>query len=200
MLMREDRIKTLLQASKSVGPLTVGFLLVPNFSMLAFASAIEPLRAANRMSGQDLFSWVISSPTGETPEASNGVKVDVQGTPEKLQDCRLVFVCAGLEVKAHADKETLNLIRRLDRKGAIIGAICTGTYLMAAAGLLDDRRCTIHWENIDGLAEEFPLLEITNELFEIDDKRVTCSVAQLRLIWFYILLVSAWARTLQQSV
>ena len=175
MPMKEDRIKTLLQASKSAGPLTVGFLLVPNFSMLAFASAIEPLRAANRMSGESLFSWVISSPTGAAPEASNGVRVDVQGTPEMLQDCRLVFVCAGLEVKAHADKETLNLIRRLDRKGAIIGAICTGTYLMAAAGLLDDRRCTIHWENIDGLAEEFPLLEITNELFEIDDKRVTCS-------------------------
>ncbi len=188
MPMKEDRIKTLLQASKSAGPLTVGFLLVPNFSMLAFASALEPLRAANRMSGQNLFSWVISSPTGAAPEASNGVRVDVQGTPEMLQDCRLVFVCAGLEVKAHADKETLNLIRRLDRKGAIIGAICTGTYLMAAAGLLDDRRCTIHWENIDGLAEEFPLLEITNELFEIDDKRVTCSggTASLDMILYLI--------------
>ena len=188
MPMKEDRIKTLLQASKSAGPLMVGFLLVPNFSMLAFASAIEPLRAANRMSGQNLFSWVISSPTGAAPEASNGVRVDVQGTPEMLQDCRLVFVCAGLEVKAHADKETLNLIRHLDRKGAIIGAICTGTYLMAAAGLLEDRRCTIHWENIDGLAEEFPLLEITNELFEIDDKRVTCSggTASLDMILYLI--------------
>ena len=121
MPMKEDRIKTLLQASKSAGPLTVGFLLVPNFSMLAFASALEPLRAANRMSGQNLFSWVISSPTGAAPEASNGVRVDVQGTPEMLQDCRLVFVCAGLEVKAHADKETLNLIRRLDRKGLLSG-------------------------------------------------------------------------------
>ena len=140
------------------------------------------------MSGQNLFSWVISSPTGAAPEASNGVRVDVQGTPEMLQDCRLVFVCAGLEVKAHADKETLSLIRRLDRKGAIVGAICTGTYLMAAAGLLNDRRCTIHWENIDGLAEEFPLLEITNELFEIDDKRVTCSggTASLDMILYLI--------------
>ena len=188
MPMKEDRIKNLLQASKSAGPLTVGFLLVPNFSMLAFASALEPLRAANRMSGQNLFSWVISSPTGAGPEASNGVRVDVQGSPEMLQDCRLVFVCAGLEVKAHANKETLNLIRHLDRKGAIVGAICTGTYLMAAAGLLNDRRCTIHWENIDGLAEEFPLLEITNELFEIDDKRVTCSggTASLDMILYLI--------------
>ena len=198
--MKDDKIKTLLHASKSAGALTVGFLLIPNFSLLAFASAIEPLRAANRMSGKELFSWVISSPTGATAEASNGVKVDAQGTPEMLQYCRLVFVCAGLNVKAYAGKETLNLIRRLDRKGAIIGAICTGTYLMAAAGLLDERRCTIHWENIDGLAEEFPLLEITNELFEIDDKRVTCSGGTASLDMILYLIAQVHGKSLAAQV
>lgn len=188
MSMRDDRIRNLLQASKSAGPVSVGFLLIPNFSMLAFASAIEPLRAANRMSGTELFSWVISSPSGQPTEASNGVVVDVDGAPDMLSNCRLVFVCAGLDVKSYSDKESLNVIRRLDRNGAIIGAICTGTYLMAAAGLLEGRRCTIHWENIDGLAEEFPLLEITNELFEIDDTRVTCSggTASLDMILYLI--------------
>lgn len=163
--MKDEKIKSLLKASKSAGPLKVGFLLIPNFSMLAFASAIEPLRAANRMAGEELFSWVISSPTGEPTQASNGVVVSADGDPETLQNCRLVFACAGLNIKQYCTKDTLNVIRKLDRNGAIIGAICTGTYLMAAAGLLDDKRCTIHWENIDGLAEEFPLLEITNELF-----------------------------------
>ena len=56
-----------------------------------------------------------------------------------------------------------------------MGAICTGTYIMAQAGLLDNRRCTIHWENIDGLAEEFSKADITNDLFEIDGYRLTCS-------------------------
>ena len=188
MSMKDDKIRNLLQASKSAGPVTVGFLLIPNFSMLAFASAIEPLRAANRMSGSDLFSWVISSPSGQQTQASNGVMVDVDGSPDVLLNCRLVFVCAGLDVKSYSDKDSLNVIRRLDRNGAIIGAICTGTYLMAAAGLLEGRRCTIHWENIDGLAEEFPLLEITNELFEIDDTRVTCSggTASLDMILYLI--------------
>ena len=186
--MRDEKIKSLLQASKSAGPLKVGFLLIPNFSMLAFASAIEPLRAANRMAGEELFSWVISSPNGQPPEASNGVVVSADGDPEILQSCRLVFACAGLDIKKYCTRDTLNVIRKLDRNGAIIGAICTGTYLMAAAGLLDDRRCTIHWENIDGLAEEFPLLEITNELFEIDDTRITCSggTASLDMILYLI--------------
>ena len=106
---------------------------------------------------------------------------------------------AGCEVLCR--QETLHLIRRLDRNGAIIGAICTGTYLMAAAGLLDERRCTIHWENIDGLAEEFPLLEITNELFEIDDKRVTCSggTASLDMILYLIAQVHGQSLAAQVS-
>ena len=83
--MRDEKIKSLLLASKSAGPLKVGFLLITNFSMLAFASAIEPLRAANRMAGEELFSWVISSPNGQPTEASNGVVVSADGDPEILQ-------------------------------------------------------------------------------------------------------------------
>ena len=185
---KEQKINMMLRSSKSAGPLKVGFLLIPNFSMLAFASAIEPLRAANRMSGDTLFSWIVASPDGMQSRASNHVKTEVDGDSTILADCHIVFVCAGLDVKAQSDKPILNMLRRLDRQGAVIGAICTGTYLMAAAGLLDDRRCTIHWENIDGLAEEFPLLEITNELFEIDDTRITCSggTASLDMILYMI--------------
>ena len=185
---KEQKINMMLRSSKSAGPLKVGFLLIPNFSMLAFASAIEPLRAANRMSGDTLFSWIVASPDGMQSRASNHVKTEVDGDSTILADCHIVFVCAGLDVKAQSDKSILNMLRRLDRQGAVIGAICTGTYLMAAAGLLDDRRCTIHWENIDGLAEEFPLLEITNELFEIDDTRITCSggTASLDMILYII--------------
>ena len=185
---KEQKINMMLRSSKSAGPLKVGFLLIPNFSMLAFASAIEPLRAANRMSGDTLFSWIVASPDGMQSRASNHVKTEVDGDSTILANCHIVFVCAGLDVKAQSDKSILNMLRRLDRQGAVIGAICTGTYLMAAAGLLDDRRCTIHWENIDGLAEEFPLLEITNELFEIDDTRITCSggTASLDMILYMI--------------
>jgi len=199
-MMKDEKIRNMLHASKSAGALKVGFLLVPNFSMVAFSCAIEPLRSANRMSGCELFSWVIAGSTGETVIASNGVVVSTDGGPELLQDCRLVFACAGLDVKTQATKETLNVIRRLDRNGAIVGAICTGTYLMAAAGLLDERRCTIHWENIDGLAEEFPHLDITNELFEIDDSRITCSGGTASLDMVLYLISQVHGQTLAAQV
>ena len=173
--MRDSSIKSVLRAGDNGGPQKIGFLLLNQFSMIAFASAIEPLRAANEQAGMALFDWVVASTGASSCKASNGIKIETETNPEDLQSCRIVFVCAGVQVKENTSKSTLNLIRRLDRNGAIIGAICTGTYVMAAAGLLASRRCTIHWEHIDGLSEEFPDLDITNDLFEIDGNRVTCS-------------------------
>ena len=173
--MNTSTIKSILNNEADANAQKIGFLLLNEFSLLAFASAIEPLRAANWQSGKDIFEWAVASPDGKSSIASNGIEVFTNTKPDDLKDCRMVFVCSGVNVKQNTNKMILNLIRRLDRNGTIIGAICTGTYVMAAAGLLDGRRCTIHWENIDGLAEEFHELQITNDLFEIDGKRVTCS-------------------------
>ena len=156
-------------------PYRIGFLLINEFSMLAFASALEPLRAANMQAGQKLFEWIIASATGISVTASNGTVVNAEFDLKILDQCHMVLVCSGVRARENCNKDILNLIRRLDRQGTTIGAICTGTYIMAAAGLLDGKRCTIHWENIDGLTEEFPDLEITNDLFEIDGNRITCS-------------------------
>ena len=56
-----------------------------------------------------------------------------------------------------------------------VGAVCTGTYVLAKAGLLDGHRCTVHWENQDSLREQFPEIDVTEELFEIDRTRFTCA-------------------------
>ncbi|CAI8342909.1 MAG: AraC family transcriptional regulator [SAR116 cluster bacterium MED-G04] len=173
--MDDTRFKILLSSGSDNKTLRVGFLLVPNFSMLAFSSAIEPLRSANRMSEKQLFEWILSSSDGMPVMASNGVEVAANGDLEDLSTCDIVFACSGIDVHRHCTREMLNCLRLVERRGAAIGAICTGTWLLAKAGLLKDRRCTIHWENHDGLVEEFPDLEVTNDLFEIDGDRVTCS-------------------------
>ena len=198
--MSIQTIESLLRHDDPNRPQKIGFLLLNEFSLLAFASAIEPLRAANRQSNKQLFNWVISSASGAPAVASNGVEVRVDGNAAALQDCKMVFVCSGVNVRDNTDKNILNLIRRLDRNGAVIGAICTGTYVMAAAGLLDGRRCTIHWENIDGLSEEFPELDITNDLFEVDGTRVTCSGGTASLDMMLNLITQAHGAALATEV
>jgi len=198
--MRDNSIKSLLRIGDNDGPEKIGFLLLNQFSMIAFASAIEPLRAANQQANKVLFNWVVASTDGSSSQASNGIEIHTETNLENLQKCRIVFVCAGVKVRENTSKSILNLIRRLDRNGTIIGALCTGTYVMAAAGLLTSRRCTIHWEHIAGLSEEFPDLEITNDLFEIDGNRITCSGGTASLDMMLNLITQAHGASLAAGI
>jgi len=154
---------------------TIGFLLVPKFSMMAFTSAIEPLRSANRMSGRTLYRWRVYSKDGGPVRASSETVIAPDAGIEDRAPLSALIVCAGIDVHLYRDKQVFSWLRALARKGVRIGGICTGTHVLARAGLLDGRRCTLHWENIPGFVEEFPEITVTAELFEIDDNRFTCS-------------------------
>jgi AraC family transcriptional regulator, glycine betaine-responsive activator len=156
-------------------PQKIAFLLVPNFSMIAFTSAVEPLRLANRASGQELYSWHLFSPDGKPVTASNGIAVAPEGRIEDAAGFGTVVLCSGIDGHLYEDRNVFAQLRKFDRKGADVGALCTGSHILARAGLLDGYRCTIHWENLAGFAESFPHIEATSELFEIDRNRFTCS-------------------------
>jgi len=156
-------------------PQSIGFLLIPNFSMIAFTSAIEPLRLANRTSGRALYSWHILSRDGLPVAASNGIVLHPEGPIERAQGLPILVVCSGIGGHLYKDKSLFSWLRRFDRQGMDVGALCTGSHILARAGLLDGFRCTIHWENLTGFVEEFPEIEATAELFEIDRNRFTCS-------------------------
>ncbi len=156
------------------------FVLVPNFSMIAFATALEPLRLANRTVGRPIYSWKIVSKDGAPVAASNGVAVAADGgihdfQPERASPMPAVVLCSGLQGERYQDRDLLAWLRRFDRRGAEIGALCTGAHILARAGLLSDHRCTIHWENLPGFVEDFPDIPVTADLYEIDRKRFTCS-------------------------
>lgn len=161
-------------------PQLVLFLLVPDFSMMAFTACIEPLRVANRMAARQLYAWRTIGCDGRPVQASNGVPVAPDaalGPPEAVPDGApaMAIVCAGLRAERFRDTAALSWLRRLARAGVNLGGVCTGALVLARAGLLDGYRCTIHWENMEGFAEEFPGHEITATMFEIDRDRFTCS-------------------------
>lgn len=153
----------------------IGFYLVPQFSMLAFSSALEVLRMANQLSEQTLYRWTLSSSDGNPVACSNGLSLSVEHGAQTRERYDAVFVCAGLNVHLLHDEKGMQWLRQLDKQGTVLGAICTGTYLLARAELLNDHRSTIHWENLAAAREEFPNLVISPELFEIDRKRYTCA-------------------------
>jgi len=151
------------------------FLLVPNFSILAFTSALEPLRAANRLSGSALYAWTLLSVDGAPVRSSSQVGVLVDAALDDTLRFDTAIVCAGIGVETWRDARLDGWLRRKARQGCRIGAVSTGTYVLARAGLLETVRCTLHWENLPAFHEEFPQLQATPELFEIDDNRMTCS-------------------------
>ena len=156
-------------------PQRLAFVLVPRFSMIAFTGAVETLRLANRAAGKQLYEWKLWSVDGKPVTASNGIVLHPAGPIDQAQELDAVVVCAGIDVQLFDDKRLASWLRAMDRKGADIGALCTGSHILARAGLLDGYHCTIHWENLAGFAEDFPDLEVTPELFEIDRNRFTCS-------------------------
>lgn len=153
----------------------IDFLLLPEFSMMAFTASVEPLRAANQLSGRPLYAWRSLSLTGDPVSASNGVVVHPAGGIDDVRPGATLFVCAGLRAERIRDKALFARLRELSRMGVGLGAVCTGARVLARAGLLDGYNCTIHWEHVEGFAEEFPELKITATLFEIDRDRYTCS-------------------------
>lgn len=149
------------------------FVLLEKFSMLSFASAVECLRIANRMSGRTLYSWAVHGEGGETVTCSAGTTFQLDGDLTDLQRDDTILLCAGLDVQDMTSKKLLAWLRREARKGAMVGGLCTGSYALAKAGLLDGKRATIHWENADSFAEEFEEVELTKSVFVVDGNRLS---------------------------
>lgn len=158
-------------------PTRIGFLLVSGYSGLSFSSAMDTLRMANQVTGKTLYEWPIITADGRPVAASNGIRVAPDAAIGGAQALDFLFVCGGVHITRAYDKRMLSWLRKLDGQGVALGAICTGTYLLALAGVLSGYRCTIHWENISTLNEEqqFPETIFTSELFVIDRDRYTCS-------------------------
>ncbi|MBA1145636.1 GlxA family transcriptional regulator [Ectothiorhodospiraceae bacterium WFHF3C12] len=151
------------------------FVLVPNYSMIAFSSALEPLRMANQLSGRWLYTWEVLTYDGQPVAASNGIKLQPDRAARDAEDLERIFVCAGNGIENDISPRLPAWLRTQHRHGATIGGVCTGSYLLAVAGLLDGVRCTVHWEYIAGMRERFPRTLVRDELFIIDQGRYTCA-------------------------
>lgn len=156
-------------------PVDFGFLLAPKFSMLALAGVLEPLRMANRLAGRELYRWALLSIDDTPVAASNNVEFAPTASLGDLPQLDTLILVASIDTAEYCTPRVLQWLRQVAAQGVNIGATSTGSLVLARAGLLNGYRCTIHWENLDSFREEFPQVNATGELYEIDGKRLTCS-------------------------
>ncbi|GHC43791.1 GlxA family transcriptional regulator [Neogemmobacter tilapiae] len=151
------------------------FLLLDKFTLLSFSSAIEPLRIANYVAGERLYSWALAGEPGKggLAHSSNGASFTLDMGLEEVNRDDTVLVCGGLDAPQAATRGVVGWLRREARRGAIMGGLCTGAWALAKAGLLDGKKATIHWENQDGFAEDFDEVKLQKSVFVIDGNRMT---------------------------
>jgi len=163
-----------LQPSETL-PERIGFLLLPRFAMVAFFSAIEPLRIANRIDGRPLFRWDVISRDGEPVVASNGMTLIASGSLQTAPQVPSLAVCASFEPESAIDGELIDWLRARAYEGCVLGGMDTGCYALAAAGLLDDKTVTLHWECLADFSTRFPRVDVVESIYEVTDEGFSCA-------------------------
>ena len=170
-MLNENSIIKLTTEVKS--PRRFVFVLIENFTLLSFSSALDALRIANRMSGKDLYEWIFIGENEEVVSCSAGTQFKLDNSLMELHRDDTLFLCGGTQIQEATTKKLIGWLRREARRGLVIGGLCTAAYPMAKAGLLDGKKATIHWENQDSFAEEFLEVELTKTVFVCDGNRFT---------------------------
>ena len=158
-------------------PTRLAYLLLPQFSLMAFSAACEPLRAANQLSGKTLYDWILVSPDGQPVTSSSGLVSLVHHAVADAPKVDLAVVCASFAPRSGATAPTLAWLRRLASHGTYLAAVDTGSEVLASAGLLDGHRATVHWEHLETFTTDFPKVEATQDLYVIDRRRFSAAGA-----------------------
>ncbi len=160
----------------TVGTQQVDILLFDDFSAHCLANTVEPMRAANTLAGQPLYRWRFLSHQGGTIVSSSGMEVTAHA---RLTECSgdLLAIMPSYNFLRHDGAETRRALRAAATRYAEVAGFDTGPWLMAAAGLLDQRQATIHWDEIARLEERFPEVTVIRSRYVRDGNRLTCTGA-----------------------
>lgn len=155
-------------------PGPIGFVLVPQFAVMALASAIEPLRIANRYL-ESPYTWKLLSLDGAAVVDDNGIAIQPHASIHEVDALGTVILCADIQPERFYSRDLRLWLHRMNATGASLGALDTGCFLLARAGLLDGCRVTMHWEVVEAFRERFPKIVVAQTLFEVGARRLTCA-------------------------
>ena len=180
-------------------PETIGILLIEGYPIIPFSCVVDSLRAANRLSGKKLYQWEYYAPDTDPVSASCGITVPTRALSE-AKDLTTLIIVAPNTAQHFDDASTIKLLKAMDRQNVNLGSASSGSFILARAGLLEGCRCTIHWENIPVFKELYPQLEVSFTLYEIDERRFTCSGGISALDMMLKLIENQYGRKLAQQI
>jgi len=164
-------------ADSSVQVKRFGFVLINDFTLMSLSAAMSPLRMANRLSGRSFYRWQTISENGQAVQCSDslGSIVDLSFQDALSQPYDVIFVCGGVNVEKNTSPNLIKWLRQMHQRGIALGSLCTGSFALAKAGLLDGHKCSVHWENVGQLREMFPHVHVSDRVFTLDRGRYTCT-------------------------
>ena len=178
----------------------VGFLLLDNFTMIALASALEPLRMANQLYAEELYTWHMITETGEAALASDGLSIAADTSISECPELDMIIVAGGLGITRVFTSKQISFLQQKARKGVTLGGICTGAFVLAHAGLLDGYNCSVHWECMTALQESYPKVRCNNRLFSMDEGRYTSTGGNAPLDMFLTIIAREHGAKLSSAV
>lgn len=158
-------------------PLSLALLVLPQASILSVAATLDPLRSANRHLGFRAFDWRVVSPEGAPVPLTCGLELPAAGPLAAAAGADALIVIAGFRQAEVATRPLIRDLRRLAPRFRAIGGIDAGSWVMARAGLLDGHRATVHWEDLEDLADAHPAVEVVPDRFVISGGRITAGGA-----------------------
>ena len=173
-------------------PYRIGFLLIDGFALMSYSAALEPLRAANQLytarnkpnNSTPLYQWVHITPKSHQSISSTGAIIKSDCQVGAAIDLDLLLVFAGGDPFSFSDHKTFAWLRKLVATGLPIGGVSGGPVILVQAGLMTNRRMTVHWEHANRLTELAPNIVLSKTLYVMDRDRLTCAggVAPLDLM------------------
>lgn len=154
----------------------VDMLLFDDFSGHCLANTVEPLRAANTLAGRQIYAWRYLTLSGASATSSAGMEVNPH---DQLQHCRgdMLIAMPSYRYRPLATQTARKSLRAAATRYTVMAGFDAGAWLLAAAGLLDGRRATIHWEELAAFTEDFPQIDVQRLRHVQDGNRITCTGA-----------------------
>ncbi|MDU8913108.1 GlxA family transcriptional regulator [Aestuariicoccus sp. MJ-SS9] len=155
----------------------IAFLLLPRFSNLCLSNCLEPLRAANSFLSAPHYRWQFLSVDGGVVRSSSDMPVQPGAGLADMAPVSRLYIISSYEHLAHDTAALRRALRRASARSGMVLGLDSGAWLMAAAGLLDGRQATIHWDLLEAFDERFHRVQAQRQSYVRDGDRVTCGGA-----------------------